>query len=135
MSSKLTPMTMSERLSAAWLFFLLTTLFRDIHNFVRPGFVEQALSGVINSFVVTDELLLIGGLAVTLPITLIWLSRVLPDPINRCANGLVALMNIGFVLSTPHTALDEIYFAVLLMLSLCFVLWVVVRWRPLPQTS
>ncbi|WP_299612866.1 DUF6326 family protein [uncultured Tateyamaria sp.] len=135
MATKFSPMPVPEQLSSAWLFFLLATLFRDIHNFVRPGFIDQALSGVVNGFTVTDELLLIGGLVVTLPIGLIWLSRMLPKRINQWANGLVALMNIGFVVTTPHSAVDEIYFAVLHMLALLFILWSAVRWQTVPQTS
>ncbi|WP_299041817.1 DUF6326 family protein [uncultured Tateyamaria sp.] len=135
MATKFSPMPVPEQMSSAWLFFLLTTVFRDIHAFVRPGFVDQVLGGVVNGFVVTDQLLLIGGLVVTLPIALIWLSRVLPKQINRWANGLVALMNLGFVLNTPHTALDERYFAVLHVLALVFIIWTAVRWQTVPQTS
>ena len=123
-------------LSSAWLFFLLTTVFRDIHNFVRPGFVEQVLTGVVNGHTVTDTLLLIGGVAVTLPIALVWLSPVLPDKMVRWASALVAVMNLAFVATTPLHAVDEIYFAVLHIGVLGFILWTVtLGWHSGAQAS
>ena len=112
-------------LSSAWLFFLLTTVFRDIHSFVRPGCVEQVLTGGVNGHTVTDMLLLIGGVAVTLPIALVWLAPVLPDTWVRWASALVALMNLVFVAITPLHAIDEVYFAVLHVGVLGFILWTV----------
>lgn len=121
-------MAIPLKLSSAWLFFLLTTLFRDIHNFVRPGFVDQVLTGVVNGQMVTDTLLLMGGIAVTLPIALVCLPFTFPRRVNRWTHGGAALLNLIFVAATPHRAIDEMYFAALHVVVLGFILWTALRW-------
>ena len=49
-------------LSTLWIFVLFNMLFRDIHEIPTREFLEQAITGTMNGVVITDELLLIGGI-------------------------------------------------------------------------
>lgn len=45
-NQKLSTLEMKTRLSTLWIFTLLNVIFRDIHEFVRPGFLEELMTGV-----------------------------------------------------------------------------------------
>jgi hypothetical protein len=50
-------------LSTLWLFFLMNIIFRDIHQFLSPGYMDWVISGEMFGRKITDELLLFGGIA------------------------------------------------------------------------
>ena len=119
----------AERLSMAWLFILLTMIFRDLHEFGRPGFIEEIASGVVNGIRVTEGLMLFGGVLATLPIAMVFLSRLLPVAINRITNGVVAFLQALLLAPNLGNDLDDKYFAALQLLAIAAILWMVIRWR------
>ena len=70
-------------LSTLWIFVLFNMLFRDLHDFVRPGLLEEMMAGVVNGTQITDELLLVGGIMVEIPIAMVLLSRILKYGLNQ----------------------------------------------------
>lgn len=54
-------MAMKAKLSTLWMFYLFNTIFRDIHEFIEPGFIEQVMTGTFNGIQITENLLLFGG--------------------------------------------------------------------------
>ena len=46
---------MKAKLSTLWIFVLLNIIFRDIHEFFRPGLLEEMMTGVVNGTQVTEE--------------------------------------------------------------------------------
>ena len=73
-------------LSTLWIFFLLNIIFRDIHEFFRPGLIEEMMTGIFNGTQVTNGMLLVGGIMIEIPISMVLLSRVLKYRLNRWAN-------------------------------------------------
>jgi len=126
--NSVTPLSVPDRLSSAWLFILLTIIFRDLHEFGRPGFLAEIESGVVNGTIITEGLMLFGGVLVTFPIAMVVLSRVLPVAINRIANAGVALIQAVFLAPNLANDLDDIYFASLQLAVIAFILWTVMRW-------
>ncbi|MEM6745566.1 MAG: hypothetical protein AAF676_17790, partial [Pseudomonadota bacterium] len=51
-------------LSALWAFILFNLLFRDVHEFLEPGFLTDLADGALGDAVITPWLLLAGGLVV-----------------------------------------------------------------------
>ena len=49
-------------LSTLWIFVILNIFARDIHELGRPGMLEQVMSGVVDGVVVTEGLMLLGGI-------------------------------------------------------------------------
>jgi hypothetical protein len=84
-------------LSTAWIFVLLNVIFRDLHELFRPGMLQEMLSGTVNGVTVTDQVLLLGGIMLQLPLAMVLLSRVLPDRASRWANVVAALAAIAIV--------------------------------------
>ncbi|WP_096086795.1 DUF6326 family protein [Agaribacterium haliotis] len=111
-------------LSGLWLFYLLNMLFRDIHEFFRPGFIEQLLTGVVNGTQMSDELLLVAGIVLQIPLVMMFLSRLLPDQLNRWLNIVAALIALlGIVLSNGSADMDDLMFASLQALALLFLIY------------
>ena len=64
-------------LSAAWIFMLLNVIFRDLHELFRPGMLAEMMTGTVNGIGMTEQTLLLAGIALEIPIGMVILSRVL----------------------------------------------------------
>lgn len=123
-NQKLITLERKATLSTLWIFFMLNMIMRDIHQLVKPGFLEEILSGVVNGNQVTDELLLLGGIMLQLPLGMILLSRVLPYRVNRWANVIAAAVTILLVI-VNNTApdLDDMLFVAVELTALLIIIW------------
>ncbi|MEM8533035.1 MAG: DUF6326 family protein [Chloroflexota bacterium] len=126
-------------LSTLWIFFLLNILFRDIHEFVAPGFLQEALNGTVNGVRITDELMMLGWILAEIPIAMVLLSRILPYGVNRWPNIIVGILMIAFVISNGAGDPDDLLFAISEIVALVAILWSAWRWpnpaRRLTQTN
>jgi hypothetical protein len=121
------------KFSTLWMFYLFNVIFRDIHEFVEPGFIEQIMTGTFNGMQITEELLLFGGFVAAVPISMVLLSRLLPYGANRWANIIAAVITLGFEINNGTTDLDDTFHMVFEMAALCFIICSAWRWRnPLP---
>lgn len=57
-------------LAALWLFILLNNIFRVLHQFVIPGFIETIMTGHFNGMEITPELMLFVGVVITTATTI-----------------------------------------------------------------
>jgi hypothetical protein len=55
-------------LSILWVFIILNFFARDIHELGSPGMLEQMMSGIIDGVVITEMLMLFGGIMIEIPI-------------------------------------------------------------------
>ncbi|MBT9317936.1 hypothetical protein [Leptothoe spongobia] len=49
-------LSMKAKLSTLWIFFLFNLIFRDIHEFVEPGFIEEIMTGTSNGNPITEHM-------------------------------------------------------------------------------
>ena len=80
------------KLSALWLVFLLNIVFRDIHEFVEPGFIEEVMTGTLNGNPIEEHMLLLGGVMIEVPIVMVFFSRTLSYSANRWTNIVAACL-------------------------------------------
>ena len=127
-------MAMQARLSTLWMFYLFNTIFRDIHEFIEPGFIEQVMTGTFNGIQITENLLLFGGFVAEVPISMVLLSRFLPYGANRWTNIIAAVITLAFEINNGTTDLDDTFHMVIEMAALLFIIWSAWRWRnPAPK--
>ncbi len=119
------------KLSTLWIFYLLNTIFRDIHEFVEPGFLEEVMTGTFNGTQITEHLMLLGGFIVEVPIAMVLLSRLLPYGANRWANIIAAVITISFEMMNGTTDLDDTFHMFIEIAALSFIIWSAWRWRNL----
>ena len=117
------------KLSTLWIFFLLNIIFRDIHEFVEPGFIEEIMTGTSNGNPITEQMLLLGGVMIEVPIAMVLLSRLLPYGVNRWANMIVAVLYGALTLFFGTTDLDDTFHMIIEMAALLFIIWSAWRWR------
>ena len=116
-------------LSTLWIFILFNMIFRDLHEFGRPGFLEEIMTGTVNGVQVTEELLLVGGIMAEIPISMVLLSRILEHKFNRWANIISATLTIAFVINNGVRDLDDVFFAAIEIAVLALIIWCTWKWR------
>jgi|GEM_PF-720871 len=116
---------MKSRLSVLWIVILFNILFRDIHDFLRPGALEYMMSGTV-----TDATLVVAGMALSTFVAMVALSRLLPYRINRWTNiiiGLILLINF-WTIGQPLD-LDDTWYWVVEQTALVLIIWTAWTWR------
>ncbi len=105
-------------LSTLWLFLLLNIIFRDIHQFLAPGYMDMVLAGEMFGMAVTDTVLLYGGFAVEVMILMVILSRLLPISLMRWVNCGGVAFTLALILFTPPYDPDDWFFLIVALATL-----------------
>ena len=114
-------------LSSLWIFFFINHFFMGLHEFANPAFVEQIVGG---GFAVSDSVLLMAAIMIELSISMIVLSRVLPNNINWIVNILVAVFTIGLeIMNNPNPDLDNVFFLVAELIGFVTIIVISISWR------
>lgn len=122
-----TKMDMETRLSTLWVTVMFYMLTIDILGLFIPGAQEEVLKTAGETPVA--QLMLGAAIMMALPITMIFLSRVLRQGVNRWANIVVGVITIAFVVG-GYSAQPHYYFmGVLEVLSLLVIIWSAWKWR------
>ncbi len=111
-------------LSSLWIFVLFNMLFRDIHEFARPGWIEELMS-----MDVAEGLLLASGVVLTAMISMIVLNRMLSRRAARWSNLVVAGITIASMIANPPGDLDDIWFFAVEVLALVAIIGLAWTWR------
>lgn len=122
-------------LSTLWIFILLNMLFRDIHQLGKKSFIEEIMTGMVNGIKITDELMLLGGFIVEIPLLMVLLSRILNHKTNKWANIITGIITIVvYATSIPSADMDDVFHMVIEVV----VILVIIRiaWRlPIKSNS
>ncbi|MBT7991432.1 MAG: hypothetical protein HN769_16350 [Anaerolineae bacterium] len=130
-----TTLTMNDldkraKLSSLWVFVFLNMIFRDLHEFGRPGFLEEVMSGVVGGVQVTEGLMLVGGIMIAVPLLIIPLTQFLTFKANRRANLFMGgLMIVNIIGTNMVPDLDNIFFAVIEIAALLLILRLAWNWK------
>lgn len=122
-------MDIKALLSTLWIFVLFNMIFRDLHEFGRPGFLEEIMTGIVNGVQITEGLMLLGGIMAEIPISMVLLSRVLKYKMNRWANIIAGAITIAIVIQNGAADLDDMFFATIEIVSVSFIVWCAWKWR------
>ena len=86
MMQKWTDLDMTVKLSTLWITASLSYLYCDVISLMDPELLRQYLTGNVNGLAVTPGFLLGAAILISIPITMVLLSRVLNHRANRWAN-------------------------------------------------
>jgi hypothetical protein len=128
-SKKTAGMDMKALLSTLWIFVLFNIAFRDIHEILRPGFLEEVMTGTVNGVQMTEGFLLLGGMMLEIPIAMVLLSRVLPYRANRWANIIAGPIAIALIVFGGPSDLDDVFFATIEVVTLLLIVWYAWKWH------
>src|SRR4030043_2308977 len=94
---------MKVRLSALWLFAILTYTYGDVVTLMDP--VKHG------SIELTEGFLLFGSILMMIPISMVLLSRILKHRVNRWANIIAGTFMTAFLTLTLFVAVPTMYYA------------------------
>ncbi len=115
------------RLSTLWttVMFLMITI--DVLGLYIPGAQEEVLKTAGKTPV--DQLMLGAAVMMVLPITMIFLSRVLNQTVNRWANIIVSLITIVFVVGSYSAQLHYYFLGAIEVFTMLAIIWSAWKWR------
>ncbi|MEM9734992.1 MAG: DUF6326 family protein [Pseudomonadota bacterium] len=122
-------------LPTLWLFVLLNIIFRDLHQFVMPGFLETIMTGRFQGMEITPELMLLGGLVVSVPISMIPLSVLLARRYLRPVTALAAILTTVTMIPPLPMDLDDGYHLVLQLGAMAGIAVTTWTWPPEPAAT
>lgn len=131
-NTEMRPAETHIKLAALWLFILLNIIFRDLHQFVMPGFLETIMTGQFNGMKITPELMLIGGVVVSVPISMVPLSLVLELRFARPLTFVAALITTVTMIPPAPIDLDDAYHLALQLIAMAAIVVMAWRWKPAP---
>ena len=117
------------KLSALWLFTLLNVIFRDIHQFTMKSHLEMLLTGYYNGMEVTEELMLIGGIVLEIPIAMVLFSLLLKREYNWIVNIVAVVISAGLFLVEPPSDMDDWFFKIVEFIAFIAILVTAWKWR------
>jgi hypothetical protein len=132
MNTKLTMNDLDKRakLSSLWVFVFLNMIFRDLHEFGRPGFLQEVMTGVLDGVQVTDGIMLIGGIMIAVPLLIMPLTQFLSFKASRLANPVMGVLQIVSVIGANRAPdLDNIFFAVIEIAALLLIIRLAWSWK------
>ncbi|MCK8522964.1 DUF6326 family protein [Aquimarina sp. D1M17] len=120
---KINSITIPTLLSTLWVFILFNMIFRDLHQFLAIGYIEEMMA-----LTISDTNMLLYGVILEIPILMVLLSRVLPNIANKWVNSIAAIIIMLGVISTlPNGDLDDTFFALIEIIS--FITIIRLAWK------
>lgn len=105
------------------MFLLLNIVFRGIHQFLSPGYMDWVIAGELFGQAITDELLLYGGFAMEVMLVMVILPLVLPRRALRVVNAGAAAFALALVLYAPPIDPDDVFFLAVVLATLTVIAW------------
>ena len=90
--------------------------------------LEMLLTGYYNGMEVTEELMLIGGMVLEIPIAMVLFSLLLKRKYNRIANIIAVIISAGLFLVEPPSDMDDWFFKIIEFIAFIAIFWTVWQW-------
>ena len=120
---------MKIKLSTLWIVVLFNITFRDFHEFLRSGYLEELLAMTTNGAEVSQGLLLASAIVLQIPIGMIFLTQVLNTRASRWINIIGAIiMIVGTIAANLTPDLDDAFFFTVACAAMCAIIWYAWRW-------
>ncbi|NAS12204.1 DUF6326 family protein [Poritiphilus flavus] len=118
-------------LSTLWIFILFNMIFRDLHQFASEGFIQE-----IMALEISQEMVLVYGIVLEIPIAMVLLSRILDDKFNKWANIIAGVItSLGLLSSLPTADMDDIFFIMVESAALLAIIRIAWKLTSSPKTQ
>jgi hypothetical protein len=119
------------KLSALWVTVMFLFAYVDIMGKYEPGHLENAITGKIAGFQITQGWLLGVTIMMTIPSLMVFLSLALKPKVNRWANIVVAIFKIIVVVGSLFIEVPWAYYifgSILEVVLLLLIVWYALKW-------
>ena len=125
---------MKVKLSTLWITVMFNMIYADILGFMSPGFLKGVMTGYAEEVQITEGLLLAAAIMLQIPITMIFLSRVLKYRANRWANIIAGAITIAFIVGGGSLDLHYVFIGTIEIVCISLIVWFAWKW-PNPEGS
>jgi len=119
-------------LSSLWIFLSVNYIFCDVLSGMEAGVLKEYLTGQIGGIQLTQVFLLMAGISMEIPFTMIVLTRVLKYRVNRWTNIIAGTVMAIYQLSTMFIgttpSLQYLFFSTIEIFSNLLIVWLAWRW-------
>ncbi len=119
------------QLSSLWIFVTFNYLYCDLIGLMDASLLRQYLTGKIEGLEINERFLLYAAILIEIPISMVLLSRVLPDKPNAWANIFAAFIKTVVMIVTLFMGKPTEYywfFACIEILTTIVIFVLAVRW-------
>lgn len=109
-----------ERISTLWIVVMFSMVFADVLTMSIPKFAQELVEGT-TAVEITEGLMLAAAVFITIPIAMIFLSRVLGDIANRRANIGASILTAVFIVGGAEFVAHYYFFAAVELVCLSFI--------------
>ncbi|MDW3190779.1 MAG: DUF6326 family protein [Cytophagales bacterium] len=107
-------------LSTLWIFVLFNIVFRDLHQFLNPVAFQEMISQEI-----PETQVLLFGVILEIPISMVLLSKILPAQFNKWVNLIAATITaLGFLSTISSADMDDLFFIAIKTITLASIVYI-----------
>ena len=115
---------LGTRISTLWVVVMFNMIFADILGFMIPGALQAASAGQAGVHV-TQGLLLAFAILLEIPISMVFVSRILKPGPSRWANAVAAVVTTAFVVGGGSPYLHYWFFETVEIVCMALIVWLV----------
>lgn len=124
-------------LSTLWIFLVANYLFCDVLTLMDPKLIQAMASGNFPGIALDETFLLVSAIVMEIPIAMILLSRLLPDPFDRWTNlgagAAMTIVQIGSFSMGPTPMLHYWFFSAIEIATSTWIAVIAWRWTTTPS--
>lgn len=120
-------------LSSLWTFATINYVYADLVGFMDAGMLAEYLVGVVNGIQITSGFLLGAAIFMQIPISMIFLSRILKGKTNKKANvvaGIIMSVVQALTLFVGVPSAFYIFFSIVEILATLTIAWLALKAKP-----
>lgn len=117
--------------STLWVFVTFNYLYCDLIGLMDASLLKQYLTGHVEGMDINEPFLLLAGILMEIPISMIVLSRLLPPKPNAIANSIAGALKTLVMIATlfaGHVSSYYLFFAVLEIATTLFISVKAIQW-------
>jgi hypothetical protein len=123
------PVPLRIKLAALWAALMSCNIYGDYFELFQPGQLTNMISGHTDIGLVSQGVLLVFAILLSLPALMIFLSLVLPRTLCRWVSILLALLQVAFNSFAMQGSWQfYIYMGVVEIILCLTIVWYAVRW-------
>ena len=123
------PVHLRVKLAALWAALMSCYIYGDYFELFQPGQLTMMISGHTDIGLVSQGMLLLFAVLLSLPALMIFLSLVLPRALCRCTSIVLAAIQVLFNSFTiQHSWQFYIYMGVVEIILSLTIIWYAARW-------
>jgi hypothetical protein len=113
-------------LSTVWIFVTINYLYCDLIGLMDSSLLKQYLTGKVGGMEISPMFLFYAGILMEIPISMILLSKILPDKPNAWANILAGSIKTGVMILTLFMGKPTIYYCFFAAIEISTTIFIVI---------